>query len=76
MTVRHDYDVVIVGAGVAGGALAARLARDGLTVLVLERTRVHVDRIRGEWLAPGASARPGNWACWTRFWTPADTSFP
>jgi menaquinone-9 beta-reductase len=52
MTVRHDHDVVIVGAGVAGGALATRLARDGLRVLVLERTHVHIDRIRGEWLAP------------------------
>jgi len=52
VTVRHDYDVVIVGAGVAGGAQATRMALHGLTVLVLERTRVHVDRIRGEWLAP------------------------
>ena len=52
MTVRHDYDVVIIGAGVAGGAMATRLARNGHTVLVLERTRVHVDRIRGEFLAP------------------------
>jgi len=52
MTVRGDYDVVIVGAGVAGGALATRLARDGLSVLILERSRVHIDRIRGEWLAP------------------------
>lgn len=52
MSVSGDIDVVIVGAGVAGGALATRLARDGLSVLFLERTHVHVDRIRGEWLAP------------------------
>ena len=52
MAIQRDPDVVIVGAGIAGGALATRLARDGLAVLVLERTRVHVDRIRGEWLAP------------------------
>lgn len=52
MADRDDHDVVIVGAGVAGGALATRLARRGLSVLVLERTRVHIDRIRGEWLAP------------------------
>ena len=49
---RDDYDVVIIGAGVAGGALATRLARDGHSVLILERMRVHIDRIRGEWLAP------------------------
>jgi 2-polyprenyl-6-methoxyphenol hydroxylase-like FAD-dependent oxidoreductase len=52
MTVRSDFDVVIVGAGVAGGAIGNRLARDGLSILMLERTQVHADRIRGEWLAP------------------------
>jgi menaquinone-9 beta-reductase len=52
MVIPQDPDVVIVGAGVAGGALATRLARGGLGVLILERTTVHVDRIRGEWLAP------------------------
>lgn len=52
MPVLENFDVVIVGAGVAGGALATRLARDGLSVLVLERTLVHIDGIRGEWLAP------------------------
>ncbi|WP_207540918.1 NAD(P)/FAD-dependent oxidoreductase [Sabulicella rubraurantiaca] len=45
-------DVVIIGAGIAGGALATVLARNGLDVLVLEKTQVHRDRIRGEWLAP------------------------
>src|SRR5690348_5024106 len=45
-------DVVIVGAGIAGGALATALARDGLEVLDLERTLTHEDRVRGEFLAP------------------------
>ena len=52
MAIREDFDVVIVGAGIAGGALATRLARDGMSVLILERTLVHIDRIRGEFLAP------------------------
>jgi menaquinone-9 beta-reductase len=52
MTFSNNFDVVIVGAGVGGGALATRLARDGLSILVLERTLAHVDRIRGEYLAP------------------------
>lgn len=52
VTRNEEIDVVIVGAGVAGAALATRLAGDGLGVLILERTAVHVDRIRGEWLAP------------------------
>jgi 2-polyprenyl-6-methoxyphenol hydroxylase-like FAD-dependent oxidoreductase len=47
-----DFDVVIIGAGVAGGALGTRLARDGLGVLILERTLLHVDRIRGEVMLP------------------------
>ena len=47
-----DVDVVVVGGGVAGSALAAGLARTGIRVLILERTAVHLDRVRGEWLAP------------------------
>jgi choline dehydrogenase-like flavoprotein len=34
---RKNYDVVIVGAGVGGGAMANRLAEAGATVLVIER---------------------------------------
>jgi 2-polyprenyl-6-methoxyphenol hydroxylase-like FAD-dependent oxidoreductase len=45
-------EVVIVGAGIGGGALAAVLARGGLDVLVLERTLEHKDVVRGEWIAP------------------------
>ncbi|MBX3706964.1 MAG: FAD-dependent monooxygenase [Pseudomonadales bacterium] len=45
-------EVVIVGAGIAGGALATVLARGGLDVLVLERTLEHKDVVRGEWIAP------------------------
>jgi choline dehydrogenase-like flavoprotein len=34
---REHYDVVIVGAGVGGGAMANRLAQAGATVLMIER---------------------------------------
>jgi menaquinone-9 beta-reductase len=44
--------VVIVGAGVAGGALATALARSGVSVLLLEKTRFHSDRVRGESMVP------------------------
>ena len=47
-----DPDVVIVGAGIGGGALGTVLARAGLDVLILEKTRVHKDVVRGEWIAP------------------------
>jgi len=35
--VREKYDVVIVGAGPAGSALAYELARRGVSTLILER---------------------------------------
>lgn len=47
-----EADVVVVGGGIAGSALATVLARAGLSVLILERSDVHVDHVRGEWLAP------------------------
>lgn len=43
-----DHDVVVVGGGIAGGALATALARAGLDVLLLERDIAHRDRVRGE----------------------------
>ena len=46
------YDVVIVGAGIAGGSLATMLARGGKSVLLLERTEAYKDIVRGEWIAP------------------------
>jgi 2-polyprenyl-6-methoxyphenol hydroxylase-like FAD-dependent oxidoreductase len=45
-------DVVIVGAGIGGAALATALAQDGLDVLVLEQSEVYEDRVRGESMAP------------------------
>lgn len=46
-------DVVIVGAGVLGSAMAAVLARDGRRVTVVERDLKEPDRIVGELLQPG-----------------------
>ena len=46
------WDVVIVGGGIGGGALALNLARAGVSVLVLERTLEYADVVRGEWIAP------------------------
>lgn len=46
------YDLVIIGGGIAGSALAITMARAGHAVLVLEASTVFQDRVRGEWIAP------------------------
>ncbi|KAJ0044371.1 hypothetical protein Pint_04733 [Pistacia integerrima] len=46
-------DIIIVGAGVAGSALAYTLAKDGRRVHVIERDLTEPDRIAGELLQPG-----------------------
>jgi 2-polyprenyl-6-methoxyphenol hydroxylase-like FAD-dependent oxidoreductase len=47
-----EHDVVIVGSGIAGGALAMVLAAAGMDVLTLERQREYRDHVRGEILWP------------------------
>lgn len=47
-----EVDVVIVGGGIAGGALATALARGGQSVTVLERSTEYKDRVRGEYMQP------------------------
>ncbi|CAL5417986.1 unnamed protein product [Camellia sinensis] len=49
----EDVDVIIVGAGVAGAALAHTLGKDGRRVHVIERDLSQPDRIVGELLQPG-----------------------
>jgi flavin-dependent dehydrogenase len=44
-------DVVIVGGGIAGSALATVLARGGHEVVLLERQSVYRDKVRGEGMA-------------------------
>lgn len=46
-------EIIIVGAGVAGAALACTLGKDGRRVLVIERDLSEPDRIVGELLQPG-----------------------
>ena len=45
-------DVAIVGGGVAGSALAITLRRQGLDVILIERSERFKDRIRGETIHP------------------------
>ena len=47
-----DYDLIVIGAGIAGSALAHSMAADGARVLLLEAETEFKDRIRGEVLTP------------------------
>jgi menaquinone-9 beta-reductase len=60
-------DVVIVGGGIGGCALAGHLARAGLAVTVLEQTETFADRVRGEWLAPWGVAEAQRLQLYDRF---------
>jgi flavin-dependent dehydrogenase len=51
---RADAEVIIVGAGPAGAALALELSRRGRDVLVLERARFPRDKPCGDCVNPGA----------------------
>eukprot|EP00884_Botryococcus_braunii_P022031 jgi/Botrbrau1/8511/Bobra.0029s0015.1 len=49
----QEWDLIIVGAGVAGCALAHTQGKDGRRVLIVERNLSQPDRIVGELLQPG-----------------------
>jgi 2-polyprenyl-6-methoxyphenol hydroxylase-like FAD-dependent oxidoreductase len=47
-----QFDLVVVGGGLAGASLAKSLAERGARVLVLERDEQFRDRVRGEMMTP------------------------
>ena len=49
----HEADVIIIGAGVLGCALAVTLGKQGRSVILLESSLKEPDRIVGELLQPG-----------------------
>lgn len=46
------FDLIVVGGGVAGSAMATVMGRAGHRCLVLEKTTEFADRTKGEWIAP------------------------
>ncbi|KAG8627466.1 hypothetical protein KVT40_004949 [Elsinoe batatas] len=54
--IHHEGDVVVVGAGVFGCAVAVALAKQGRSVILLEKSLKEPDRIVGELLQPGGCA--------------------
>jgi len=51
-----DYDLAIVGGGLAGSSLGTALARTGARVLIIEREAQFRDRVRGEGVQPWGAA--------------------
>ena len=54
--VHHEADVVVIGAGILGCAVAVALGNQGRSVLLLEKSLKQPDRIVGELLQPGGVA--------------------
>ena len=54
-----DAEVIVAGGGPAGAATAARLAGEGVDVLVLDRARFPREKACAEFLSPGAVAALG-----------------
>lgn len=52
----HDADVLVVGAGIVGCAVAVALGKQGRSVILLEKSLKEPDRIVGELLQPGGVA--------------------
>jgi 2-polyprenyl-6-methoxyphenol hydroxylase-like FAD-dependent oxidoreductase len=50
------YDIITVGGGLGGSAIAKAMAEHGARVLVLEREKQFHDRVRGEGMAPWGRA--------------------
>lgn len=57
---RSEYDLIIVGGGLGGAALARAIAEQGRHVLVLEREKRFKDRVRGEFMTPWGWRRHGS----------------
>jgi 2-polyprenyl-6-methoxyphenol hydroxylase-like FAD-dependent oxidoreductase len=51
-----DYDLAIVGGGLAGSSLGTALAKTGARVLIIEREAQFRDRVRGEGMQPWGAA--------------------
>lgn len=51
-----DYDLVVVGGGLAGSSLGIAIAQHGARVLIVEKEESFKDRVRGEGMLPWGAA--------------------
>ncbi|MDH3973397.1 MAG: geranylgeranyl reductase family protein [Deltaproteobacteria bacterium] len=54
MANNNFYDVIVVGAGPGGSSTSTFLAREGVNVLLLDKSRFPRDKVCGDFLAPKA----------------------
>jgi 2-polyprenyl-6-methoxyphenol hydroxylase-like FAD-dependent oxidoreductase len=66
---RYDYDVAIVGGGIAGPAMACALAPTGWRVLLVERSGEPPDTARGDHLQPKTCEWLAEWGVLDDMWT-------
>lgn len=57
---RDHFELIVVGGGLAGAALARSLAEKGVSVVVIEREEKFRDRVRGEMITPWGVAEAAN----------------
>jgi 2-polyprenyl-6-methoxyphenol hydroxylase-like FAD-dependent oxidoreductase len=57
----NNFDIAIIGSGIAGGALAAALKASGLTVLLLDRRSGPLDTARGDHIQPAMQPVLSRW---------------
>jgi 2-polyprenyl-6-methoxyphenol hydroxylase-like FAD-dependent oxidoreductase len=57
---RDPFELIVVGGGLAGAALARSLAEKGARVVVIERDEKFRDRVRGEMMTPWGVAEAEN----------------
>lgn len=65
---QYDYDVAIVGGGIAGPAMACALAPTGWRVLLVERSADAIDTARGDHLQPKTCEWLADWGVLDDLW--------
>ncbi len=68
MTESFDFDVAIVGGGIAGPAMACALAATNWRVLLVERSAEAIDTARGDHLQPKTCEWLEDWGVLDEMW--------
>ena len=64
MNSREQVDVAIIGAGIAGSALATALTSNGFSVRLIDRSDQPLDTARGDHIQPAMAPLLSRWGIW------------